>query len=329
MSDPPAVEISHLAHLYGEHQAIRELSFSVNPGEIFALLGPNGSGKTTLFRVLSTLIPIQQGSARILGHDLRSEPQAVRRQLGVVFQAPSLDKKLTAAENLVHFGRLYGLAGRELKSRADEMLARLGLTDRKRELVEKLSGGLRRRVELAKGMLHRPRLLLLDEPSTGLDPAARSDLWQYFNQVRQEDGVTIVLTTHLLEEAERADRIAVMHRGELVALDTPAALRAAVGGDAITIRADDSESLAVEIADRLQLKPTVVDGFVRLELPAGHEWIPRLIEAFPDRIESITLGKPTLEDVFIHVTGHRFWNEDMQNRIDGSSPQSAQRTRRR
>jgi ABC-2 type transport system ATP-binding protein len=188
---------------------------------------------------------------------------------------------------------------------------------------------MRRRVELAKGMLHRPRLLLLDEPSTRLDPAARSDLWQYFNQVRLEDGVTVVLTTHLLEEAERADRIAVMHRGEIVALDTPAALRAAVGGDAITIRADDPEGLATQIADRFQLKPMVVDGFVRLELPAGHEWIPRLIEAFPDRIESITLGKPTLEDVFIHVTGHRFWNEDMQDRTDGISPQSAQRTRRR
>jgi ABC-2 type transport system ATP-binding protein len=329
MSDPPAVEISHLAHHYGEHQAIRELSFSVNPGEIFTLLGPNGSGKTTLFRVLSTLIPIQHGTASILGHDVRSEPQAVRRQLGVVFQAPSLDKKLTAVENLIHFGRLYGLAGRELKSRADEMLARLGLTDRKSELVEKLSGGLRRRVELAKGMLHRPRLLLLDEPSTGLDPAARSDLWQYFNQVRQENGVTVVLTTHLLEEAERADRIAVMHRGELVALDTPAALRAAVGGDAITIRADDPGSLAAMIADRFQLKPKVVEGLLRLELPAGHEWIPRLIEAFPDHIESITLGKPTLEDVFIHVTGHRFWNEEqMDNEPSSRHARIKAKTRR-
>ena len=309
MTSASAIEIAHLAHRYGEHEAIRDFSLNVDAGEIFAVLGPNGSGKTTLFRVLSTLIPIQRGEARVLGHDLRSELVAVRRQLGVVFQAPSLDKKLTVAENLVHFGRLYGLAGRELKARADEMLARLGLADRKRDLVEKLSGGLRRRVELAKGMLHRPRLLLLDEPSTGLDPAARSDLWQYFIQVRDQDGVTVVLTTHLLEEAERADRIAVMHRGELVALDTPAALRGAVGGDAITIRAADVDSLAAKIADRFQLSPTVIDGVVRLELPAGHEWIPRLIEAFPDRIESITLGKPTLEDAFIHVTGHRFWSE--------------------
>jgi ABC-2 type transport system ATP-binding protein len=309
MTIQPAIEIAQLAHRYGEREAIRDLALKVDAGEIFAVLGPNGSGKTTLFRVLSTLIPIQRGEARILGQDLRSEPQAVRRQLGVVFQAPSLDKKLTVAENLIHFGRLYGLAGGDLQSRTDEMLARLGIADRKRDLVEKLSGGLRRRVEIAKGMLHRPRLLLLDEPSTGLDPAARSDLWQYFTQVRDQFGVTVVLTTHLLDEAERADRIAVMHRGQIVALDTPAALRAAVGGDAITIRAADVESLAAEIAERFHIRPVVVDSSVRLELPAGHEWIPRLIEAFPDRIESITLGKPTLEDVFIHVTGHRFWRE--------------------
>ena len=236
MSNPPAIEISHLAHRYGEHEAIRDLSLSVAAGEIFALLGPNGSGKTTLFRVLSTLIPLQQGEVHILGYDLRREPDAIRAQLGVVFQAPSVDKKLTVMENIIHHGRLYGLGGRELRTRADEMLARLGLADRRRDLVETLSGGLRRRVELAKGMLHRPRLLLLDEPSTGLDPGARSDLWQYLEQVRDEDGVTVVLTTHLLEEAERADRIAIMHRGELAALDTPAALQAAVGGDAITIR---------------------------------------------------------------------------------------------
>jgi ABC-2 type transport system ATP-binding protein len=329
MSTRQAIEIAHLAHRYGEREAIRDLTFEVDAREIFAVLGPNGSGKTTLFRVLSTLIPIQHGEARILGHDVRSDPQSVRRALGVVFQAPSLDKKLTVDENLVYFGRLHGLAGRDLKVRTDEMLARLGIADRKRELVETLSGGLRRRVEIAKGMLHRPQLLLLDEPSTGLDPAARSDLWQYFAQVRDEDGVTVVLTTHLLEEAERADRIAVMHRGQLAALDTPGELRAAVGGDAITIRAADAEDLAAEIADRFHVEPTVVDGFVRLELPTGHEWIPRLVEAFPDRIESITLGKPTLEDVFINVTGHRFWNEQpMDSEPAGHEARSRTKARR-
>lgn len=313
MSSPPAVDIARLSHRYGEHQAIADLSLSVAAGEVFTILGPNGSGKTTLFRVLSTLIPIQQGEARVLGYDLRSQPQAVRAQLGVVFQSPSVDKKLTVMENITHHGRLYGLAGRELRIRADEMLVRLGLTDRRRDLVEKLSGGLRRRVELANGMLHRPRLLLLDEPSTGLDPGARSDVWHYLRQVRDETGVTVVLTTHLLDEAQAADRIAIMHRGQLAALDTPAALQAAVGGDAVTIRTTAADSLASEIARRFDIGAKVVDGSVRLELPNGHEWIPKLVEAFPDRVDSITLGKPTLEDVFIHFTGHRFWSDGDPN----------------
>jgi ABC-2 type transport system ATP-binding protein len=310
MTNASAIEIANLSHRYNERPAIHELSLSIATREIFALLGPNGSGKTTLFRLLSTLIPLQHGEVQILGFDLRRQAAAVREQLGVVFQAPSLDKKLTVAENLVHSGRLYGLGGRHLRTRVEQMLDRLGLVDRQRDLVEKLSGGLRRRVELAKGMLHRPRLLLLDEPSTGLDPGARSDLWQYFSQIREEDGVTIVLTTHLLEEAERADRIAIMHRGELVALDTPTALRAAVGGDAITIRTSEPEALAAGIEERFDVHAMTVDGSVRLELPQGHQWIPRLIEEFPNHIESITLGKPTLEDVFIHVTGHRFWTDD-------------------
>jgi ABC-2 type transport system ATP-binding protein len=310
MSTSPAVHIANLSHRYGDYEAIRDLSLTVATGEIFAILGPNGSGKTTLFRVLSTLIPLQQGEVQVLGRDLRREPAAVRAHLGVVFQAPSVDKKLTVWENVVHHGRLYGLGGSELRSRADAMLARLGLADRGRDLVEKLSGGLRRRVELAKGMLHRPRLLLMDEPSTGLDPGARSDVWHYLEQVREEDGVTVVLTTHLLEEAERADQIAIMDRGRIAALDTPAALQASVGGDAITIRTADPDSLAAEIRAQFQLEPMLVDGSVRLEQPAGHQWVPRLVEAFPHRIESITLGKPTLEDVFIHFTGHQFWNDE-------------------
>jgi len=308
MSTSPAVDISHLAHRYGEHEAVRDLTLSIAEREIFAVLGPNGSGKTTLFRVLSTLIPIQQGDVRILGHDLRREAAAIRAQLGVVFQSPSIDKKLTVIENLIHHGRLYGLNGRDLHTRADEMLARLGLSDRRRDLVEKLSGGLRRRVELATGMLHRPRVLLLDEPSTGLDPGARSDLWQYLEQVRDKDGVTVVVTTHLLDEAQRADRIAIMHKGELAALDTPVALQAAVGGDAITIRTKDATALAAELQQRFNVGAMAIDSSVRLEQPNGHQWIPRLVEAFPDRIESITLGKPTLEDVFIHFTGHQFWS---------------------
>lgn len=308
MRQLPAIEISHLGHRYGDHLAIADLSLRVSAGEIFVLLGPNGSGKTTLFRVLSTLIPLQQGESNTFGFNLRFEQEAIRRRLGVVFQSPSVDKKLTVIENIYHYGRLYGVLGSELRRRADEMLSRLGLADRRNALVETLSGGLRRRVELAQGMLHRPRLLLLDEPSTGLDPGARSDVWQYLEQVRREDGVTVVLTTHLLEEAERADRIAIMHQGKLVALDTPTELQAAVGGDAITIRTADPQQLAAAICEKFACTATVVDGSVRLEQPDGHQWVPRLVEAFPDRIDAITLGKPTLEDVFIHTTGHKFWN---------------------
>ena len=302
-----AIEVSHLAHCYGQRQAIRDLSFQVTSGEVFAFLGPNGSGKTTLFRVLSTLIPRQQGEIQIFGCDLAIGADQVRRSMGVVFQAASVDRKLTVNENILHQGRLYGLAGQRLRERRDEMLGRLGLSNRASDLVETLSGGLRRRLELAKAMLHRPRLLLLDEPSTGLDPGARSDLWNYLDQVRDRDGVTIVLTTHLLDEAERAHRIAIMHEGELVDLDTPDALRASLGGDSIMIRTAEPVQLAEAIRERFDCESLILDGGVRLEQPDGHQWIPRLVEAFPDAVQSITVGKPTLEDVFIDRTGHQFW----------------------
>jgi ABC-2 type transport system ATP-binding protein len=283
------------------------LSLTIDRGEIFAFLGPNGGGKTTLFRLLSTLVPLQQGQARILSFDLRYQQAEVRQAIGVVFQAPSLDKKLTVAENLRHQGHLYGLSGGTLRDRADQMLKRLGIGERAPERAETLSGGLRRRVELAKGMIHQPSLLLLDEPSTGLDPGARSDLWNYLRQLRDEQGVSVVLTTHLLEEAERADRIAILHEGRLVALDSPEALRATVGGDSITIHAADPARLAKEIHERFGLAARTLDGCVRLEQTRGQEWVLRLVDAFGDRIASVTLGKPTLEDVFIARTGHRFW----------------------
>ena len=307
MNQSPAIQVSRLTYHYGRRRALDDLSLSVAQGEIFAFLGPNGGGKTTLFRLLSTLIPLQQGDVQILGHDLRGESELIRALIGVVFQAPSLDKKLSVAENLRHQGHLYGLSGDKLRERSQHMLDRLGLADRSRDRVETLSGGLRRRVELAKGMLHGPRLLLLDEPSTGLDPAARSDLWNYLRTVRDQQGVTVVLTTHLLEEAEKADRIAILHEGQRVALDTPDALRATVGGDSITIQTAEPARLAADIAERFNVEPLVLDGSVRLEQAAGHEWIVRLVEAFPRQIESVTLGKPTLEDVFIARTGHRFW----------------------
>ena len=309
MSTESALVVSKVTHRYGERVAVDNLSLDIKAGEIFVFLGPNGSGKTTLFRVLSTLIPLQTGQVTLLGHSLHDEIGAVRQKLGVVFQAPSLDKKLSVAENLQHQGRLYGLTKQQISERKAEMLAALGLTDRAGELVEKLSGGQRRRAELAKGMLHRPQLLLMDEPSTGLDPGARADLWRYLRQVNAQDGVTIVMTTHLLDEAERADRIAIMHEGRLAALDKPAALQASVGGDSITIRTEKPEELIGAIQKKFDCEATLLDGTVRLEQPDGHLWISRLVAAFPSEIQSVTLGKPTLEDVFIDRTGHTFLQE--------------------
>jgi ABC-2 type transport system ATP-binding protein len=302
-----AIEVQHVSFRYGQRLALDDVSLDIAAGEIFALLGPNGGGKTTLFRLISTLIPLQEGEIRILGHDVQRDTDAVRRLLGVVFQAPSVDKKLTVAENIRHQGWLYGLRGDELAQRQREALERLGLADRANDRVETLSGGLRRRVELAKGLLHQPRVLIMDEPSTGLDPAARSDLWQYLRQLRDEQRVTVALTTHLLEEAEKADRLAILDGGRLVALDTPANLRASLGGDCITVQTDNAAGLAAAVRDRLGLTAQVIDGQLRLQQPNGHQLLARLVETFPDRIQSISLGKPTLEDVFIARTGHRFW----------------------
>ncbi len=309
MNAENAIAVSGLTYHYGPRRALDELEFSIRAGEIFAFVGPNGGGKTTLFRLLSTLVPLQQGQLTVFGLDARREVLAIRRLIGVVFQAPSLDNKLTVAENLRHQGHLYGLSARAAAPRQDQLLDRLGLAARRGEMAEHLSGGLRRRVELAKGMLHQPRLLLLDEPSTGLDPGARNDLWAILETLRREEGVTVVLTTHLLDEAEKAQRVAILHEGALVALDTPDALRASVGGDAITITTPDAAGLANQIRDRFQCQTAVIDGRVRLEQPDGHQWIARLVEAFPGRIDSVTFARPSLEDVFIDRTGHRFRQE--------------------
>ena len=302
-----AVRVAGVSHSYGPRQALSHLSLDSPTGQIFAVLGPNGGGKTTLFRLLSTLIPLQSGAVTIFGHDLRRQQPTIRRLMGVVFQAPSLDRKLTVAENIRLQAVLYGIGGRELQRRLDELLTRFELRPRAGERTERLSGGLRRRVELAKGMIHHPRLLLLDEPSTGLDPAARKELWRYLEQLRDEQQATIVLTTHYLDEADRADRIAIINEGQLVACGAPDDLRRDLGGDSITIEGADGDELASNIRDSLGLPARVVEGGVRLEIPGGHAWISRIVEAFPGRIAAIRLGKPTLEDVFIARTGHRFW----------------------
>jgi ABC-2 type transport system ATP-binding protein len=302
--------VQDLVHRYGSRTALAGLDLEIRRGELFAVLGPNGGGKTTLFRVLSTLVPPQAGSARVLGFDLARQPHEVRLRIGVVFQSPSLDRKLTVAENIDLQGALYGLARGEVRRRRDELLAQFGLADRAREYTEKLSGGLQRRVELAKGLIHRPELLLMDEPSTGLDPAARSDLLRYLKLLQREHGTSVVLTTHYLDEADGADRIAILNEGRLVALGRPDDLRAQVGGDSITIDTREPAELAAAIAERFGMQAATVDGAVRIETPEGHRWISRLIEAFPGKITAIRLGQPTLEDVFIARTGHRFRGEE-------------------
>lgn len=309
----PVIQIENLSHRYDGRVALEGVSFDVRPAEIFGLLGPNGSGKTTLFRILSTLMLPSSGRAVIMGYDAAREPNKLRRQIGVVFQAQSVDLKLSAAENLWHQGHIYGLSGGRLKLRINEMLARVGLADRARDRVETFSGGMQRRVELAKGLLHHPSVLLLDEPSTGLDPGARRDLWLYLKMLRDEEHITVLVTTHLMEEAEHCDRLAILSEGKLVALGTPAELKREIGGDVILLDARDPESLARRIAERFGGAPAVIDRKVRLERENGHRFVTDVVEAFPGDIQSISVSKPTLEDVFIDRTGHRFWSDSNGN----------------
>jgi ABC-2 type transport system ATP-binding protein len=306
------ISLVELTHNYGNRLALDRLTFQVRPAEIFGLLGPNGSGKTTLFRILSTLMVPTGGQAYLQGFDAAREPNKVRQQIGIVFQARSLDIKLTVAENLKHQGHLYGLKGAHLKNRMQEVLARVGLLDRAKDTVETLSGGMQRRVELAKGLIHSPSVLLLDEPSTGLDPGARRDVWQYLRMLRDEERVTVLVTTHLMEEAEHCDRLAILSEGKLVALGSPFALKSEIGGDIVsfeTANETDAEALAKKIANRFIISPSVLGNTVRLERELGHKFVTEVVEAFPGLVEGISVAKPSLEDVFIQRTGHRFWTE--------------------
>lgn len=312
MSD--AVLVENLRHVYPargrspEREALAGVSFDVRPGELFGVLGPNGGGKTTLFRILSTALSPTAGRAAVLGQDVVGVPDAARAVLGVVFQNPSLDKKLTVLENLIHQGRLYGLSGAPLRSRALEFLERVGLADRAGDVVEHLSGGLQRRAEIAKSLLHKPGLLLMDEPTTGLDPGARRDVWTYLAGLSRE-GVTVLVTTHLMEEAERCSRLALLDRGRLAALGTPEELKKTVGGEVITVTGPDPAGLAAGLKSAFDLAAQVIDNAVRVEREDGHRFVPQLVEKFPGLVETVRVGRPTLEDVFVKHTGHRFWAE--------------------
>ncbi|MBI4248633.1 MAG: ATP-binding cassette domain-containing protein [Elusimicrobia bacterium] len=315
----PIVLISNLSYAYPSSSgpgrlALKSIDLSVEKGEIFGFLGPNGSGKTTLFRILSTYFLPEAGQIRVLGLEMRRHIQEIRRNIGVVFQYPSLDLKLTASENLRHQGHLYGLYGGLLTQRMARLLDLLELSERSGERIENFSGGMRRRLEIAKCLLHRPQMLLLDEPSTGLDPGARRNLWSLLKNLNQNEGVTILLTTHLMEEADQLDRIALLNHGQLVKVDAPAALKKTIGGDVVRISASEaaSSSLLTDIRAKFGGEPVLLDGLIHLEIKNGHQFIPQLVEAFPGRIEAVSLGKPTLEDVFIHYTGQAFWEKTGQ-----------------
>ncbi len=325
------ISVQNLVHRYENRTALNGVSFDVRPAELFGLLGPNGSGKTTLFRILSTLMIPTAGRALVMGCDAAQNPASLRRQIGVVFQAQSVDLKLTAYENLWHQGHLYGLRGSALKDRVHEILNRIGLADRAKERVETFSGGMQRRIELAKGLLHHPGVLLLDEPTTGLDPGARRDLWQYLQILRDQEHVSVLVTTHLMEEAERCDRLAIMNEGNLVALGTPAELKAEIGGDVILLdAARDAGSLAEKIRQRFHVEASVLGNQIRIEQEGGHRFVPDVVEAFPGEIQAISVSKPALEDVFIHRTGHKFWSESNQpDSIQPGSPAANKKKKRR
>ena len=300
------IEVENLSHAYQTRRALDSVSFSISCGEVFGLLGPNGSGKTTLFRILSTLMPVTSGTVRVLGHDLTTEVKAVRKLLGVVFQHPGLDGKLTVVENLRHHGHLYGLAGKSLRYRISELLERFGVADRGKESVERLSGGLQRRVEIAKAMLHSPRVLLLDEPTSGLDVTARRQLNGYLGALADTENILVLLTTHLLDDAEACNRVGILDVGKLVAIGEPDELKAQVSGDVILIECIDKEVLCTEIAKKFGVSSVLAGNLLRVECERGHEFVRDIVATFPNEIQSVRFGKPTLEDVFIKLTGNPF-----------------------
>ena len=307
MSAVQPVSVSECSFSYGQHLALDNVTIEVQPARIFGILGPNGSGKTTLFRILATLLPPSSGSARVFGIDVVESPLEARRLMGVVFQAQSLDPRLTVSENLTHHGHLHGLRGGDLRTRISGALEKVGIADRAKDRVATLSGGLRRRVDLAKIMLHSPRLLLLDEPSTGVDPAARRTFWKHLEDLRRNEGVTVLLTTHILEEADGCDELAILDKGRLVKQGEPTALKSQIGGEVVTLRTGRGREIASLLSKEFSIDGAHFDaGQVRFEHPGGSQYAARLMARFGDRIESVKISHPSLEDVFLHHAGHKF-----------------------
>jgi ABC-2 type transport system ATP-binding protein len=299
----PAIEVTDLQKSYGVVEAVRGVSFEVAAGEVFGFLGPNGAGKTTTINMLCTLATPSAGSARVAGYDVVRDRDDVRRHIGLVFQDPTLDGYLTAEQNLRLHAELYGVDSSLVPGRMRQVLEMVGLWERRDGTVMTFSGGMRRRLEIARGFLHSPRVLFLDEPTIGLDPQTRSSIWRYIAQLQEREEITIFMTTHYMDEAEFCDRIAIMDRGEIVVLDTPEALKARVGADRVRIQTEDDEAAIAALAGRFGVEATMSEGAVTFFVPSGEEFVPRLFAELGVGIRSVSVSRPTLDDVFMSHTG--------------------------
>jgi ABC-2 type transport system ATP-binding protein len=308
------IEVRDLARRFGKLEAVKGVTFTVDEGEVFGFLGPNGAGKTTTINMLCTLLKPTSGSATVNGFDVRTQRSDVRRSIGLVFQQSTVDEYLTAEQNLRFHGYAYGLPAGIREPRIKDLLTMVELWDRRRGNVRAFSGGMKRRLEIARGLLHHPRVLFLDEPTLGLDPQTRRLIWDYLNELRKRDGLTIFLTTHYMDEAENCGRIAIIDHGSIVALDTPDGLKDAVGGDVITIATADNQAAADEVRSKYRVEPVLQDGLVRFHVPAGETFLPDFVLHFSQRLLSVGLRRPTLDDVFLTMTGHEIRDSELDER---------------
>ena len=304
----PIIDVQTLVKKFGDLTAVDGVSFTVGAGEIFGFLGPNGAGKSTTIKILATLLKPTSGRATLAGADVVQRPYEVRQAIGLVFQDPSLDNRLTADENLKFHAMLYGLPADLFKSRADDVLKMVDLLDRRSSLVMTFSGGMKRRLEIARGLLHRPKVLFLDEPTLGLDVQTRIAIWQHVRRLRTEVGTTVFMTTHYMDEAENCDRIAIIDHGRIQAVDTPAALKQRIGGDTMVVGGDDA--LEADFKSRYGVDVRRMDGQLYFQIASGAEFVPRLVSDFGGRIKSVQVKQPSLEDVFLTLTGHAIRAEE-------------------
>jgi ABC-2 type transport system ATP-binding protein len=301
--DGPAVSVSGLVRRYGEVEAVRGIDLCVDADETFGFLGPNGAGKSTTINILCTLIRPTEGSARVAGYDVVRERDEVRRNIGLVFQDTTLDGYLTAERNLRLHAELYGMPRSLVAPRVRDVLDIVGLWDRRNSKVSTFSGGMKRRLEIARGLLHSPRVLFLDEPTIGLDPQTRASIWSYIRELRAREHITIFMTTHYMDEAEYCDRIAIIDQGKIIALDTPQALKASVGKDRVQIHTDDDSRAIKALREQFGITATMAEGAVTFGVEEGEQFIPKLFSDFPVAIQSVNVSRPSLDDVFMSYTG--------------------------